>query len=832
MMIKCLLVLLALVIFIMLEITTLFVVSKNLSPLGGEYDYRTFYNDCDKFLIHLFNYIESCPNYLVDLVNYINKVGLSDFVWEPKIILGMFFNLLFTYFFCKNFLEKHLFSKNKIRNFNFDFFKILLFLILILTLPRVIARNCIIVTVFGEVTYISIVLSTLWMLPFMSYIANIFGKYLTMQTIKKEDLHFFNENVINSINIYSICFILVFLYINIHYTGEIFGIILYRIFQTFSYSPIHCYADTLPANLVHVFSTEKGELNTSSVKFNGEDKEVHTLSFLKGAVNEKLLDYTNWKTYLTDWGTKPLDIQGKCLPLRQFEKTNLVNTPTIQSFTLNYSRGFFTSASLLDHSIPNKTGVIINIGYEPTISNYGKFWLTVRLEGKGSVLKGIKIMEGVFGNRIFPSMDKNKVEYLEVNYPPQNESRLRFGNNSGYRLSNFDVYLGKLSGSLKLPVNMGQVVAESPKPGVRNNLVNKWNSSLPADINENTYLRYFHDRRGEMGQLYAKEGRGYLSMSSRKLSLSLDSVKCSINPVNLSTAIEYLNKWIPVPALDHLTIDTQVKRISRNGAGVQVYSTPGIVKYSNIINPTYASDVDMVKFQDEVKPVSVTSPRVFLFSNVNDVLKRFISCFANSSPDIVPNTNLFFYDREIGSIGRLDILKIIKKDLFECFLDYPKSFVDSKEILSSIKYPQGSYTVFEHGEKNGLVILATSNRDLMESVPHSNCIDRFHLLSNVDLRFKDEIWEFLENPAFKTRGVDGLRYKEAIVVWLDNFSIQMATFDNIHDGELSYDSQRWYHIMAQDSQKAYKNTFNLWDINDQKEALTCLSLIRGKSTTS
>jgi hypothetical protein len=147
----------------------------------------------------------------------------------------------------------------------------------------------------------------------------------------------------------------------------------------------------------------------------------------------------------------------------------------------------------------------------------------------------------------------------------------------------------------------------------------------------------------------------------------------------------------------------------------------------------------MVKFQDEVKPVSTTSPPVFLFSNVNEVLKHFISCFANSSPDIVPNTNLFFYDKEIGSIGRLDILKMIKKDLFECFLDYPRSFADSKEILSFIKYPQGSYTVFEHGEKNGLVILATSNRDLMESVPHSNCIDRFHLLSNVDLRFKDEI---------------------------------------------------------------------------------------------
>jgi hypothetical protein len=45
-----------------------------------------------------------------------------------------------------------------------------------------------------------------------------------------------------------------------------------------------------------------------------------------------------------------------------------------------------------------------------------------------------------------------------------------------------------------------------------------------------------------MGQLYAKEGKGYLSISSRKLPRSLDSVKCTIDSVNLSTAIEDLNK--------------------------------------------------------------------------------------------------------------------------------------------------------------------------------------------------------------------------------------------------------------------------------------------------
>jgi hypothetical protein len=775
-----------------------------------------------------FDYLEFFMNCPAKFKIFFGKVSWIDFLPQTKFILATFLNILFTYLFSKNIIEKHLFSKDKIRNFSFYSLGILLFIIIIFSLPRFLLRNFFTMFFFGEVTYISIFLSILWVLPFMSYTLNIVIKYITKQTIKKEDFHFFNENVVNSINIYSICFILVFLYINIHYTGEIFGIILYRIYQTltFSNSVILCYSDTLPENLVHVFSTEKGEINSSVIKFNGEDKEVHTLSFLKGAVNEKLLDYTNWKTHLTYWGTKPLEIQGKCLAMRQFEETKLVNKPTIESFTFNHSRGFFTSASILDHSLPTRIGVIINIGYEPTISNYAKFWLTIRLEGNDSVLKGIRIMESVFGNRIFPNMDKNRAGYLEVNYPPHNESMSRFGNHSGYKLSDFDIYLAKLSGSLKLPRNMAQVFTES-RASVRNNLVNKWNSFLPGDINENSYLRYFHDRKGEMGQLYAKEGKGYLSISSRKLSRSLDSVKCTIDPINLSTAIEDLNKWIPIPALNDLTIDTQVKRIWTKG--IPLYcSAPGIVKYSNITNPTYTSDVNIQKFIDRPED---TTPG-FLFSNLNNVLKHFAACFANAAEDSDPKTNLFFFDEDIGGRGRSDMLNIFKKDIYQSILYYPKSFPNSREILSSIKYHLGSYTVFEHGEKNSLIILANSNRDLMESIPYSNCIDKFHLLSNIDLRFKDEIWEFLKNPIFKTRGVDGLRYKEAIVVWLDNFSIQMAIFDSIHDDELSYDSQRWSHIMVQDSEKVYKNTFNLWDLHDQKQASDCLSQIREIWTTS
>jgi hypothetical protein len=303
----------------------------------------------------------------------------------------------------------------------------------------------------------------------------------------------------------------------------------------------------------------------------------------------------------------------------------------------------------------------------------------------------------------------------------------------------------------------------------------------------------------------------------------LDSVKCTIDSVNLSTAIEDLNKWIPIPALNDLTIDTQVKRVWLTGGVPFYYSAAGIVKYSNIINPTYTSDVNIEKF---IATPADATPGI-LFSNLNNVLKRFAACFANApGDDSDPKTNLFFYDEDIGGRGRLDILKMFKKDIYESILYYPKSFPNSREILSLIKYHLGSYTVFEYGEKNSLIILATSNKDLMESIPYSNCNDEFHLLSNIDLRFKDEIWEFLKNPIFKTRGVDGLRYEKAIVVWLDNFSIQMATFDSIHEGELSYDSQRWSHIMVQDSERVYKNTFNLWDLHDQKQASVCLSQIR------
>lgn len=771
-----------------------------------------------------FDYLEFFMNCPAKFRIFFGKVSWIDLLSPTKFILATFLNILFTYIFSKNIIEKHLFSKDKIRNFSFYSLGILLFIIIIFSLPRFLLRNFFTMFFFGEVTYISIFLSILWVLPFMSYTLNIVIKYITKQTIKKEDFHFFNENVVNSINIYSICFILVFLYINIHYTGEIFGIILYRIYQTltFSNSVVLCYSDTLPGNLVHVFSTEKGEISSSNVKFNGEDKEVHTLSFLRGAVNEKLLDYTNWKTYLTYWGTKPLEIQGNCLAIRQFEKTNLVNKPTVESFTFNHSRGFFTSASILDYTVPNRIGVIINLGYEPTISNHTNFWLTIRLEGNDSILKAIGILESAFGNRIFPNMDKNKAGYLEVNYPPHEDSKSRFGHHPGYKLSNFDIYLAKLSGSLKLPMNMGQVLTETPRVSrVRNDILNNWNSFLPADINENTFLRYFHDRRGEMGQLYVKEGKGSLSISSRKLSYIKDSVKCTIDPDNLSAAIQDLNKWIPVPALNDLIIDSQVRRLSTNGGGVQVYGASGIVKYSNIIDPPHRSYVDMKKFIHN-RPVPITP--VFLFSKLNNVLDHFAACFAKHHKDA--ETNLFFGDKDIGGTGRLDLLQMLKKDIFNCILDYPKSFPDSREILSSIKYPLGSYTLFEHGEKNGLVILANSNKDLMESVPHSDCVNQFHLLSNIDLKFKDEIWEFLKNPILKIINVNGeLRYKEASVIFLDNFTLGMSKFDNIHDGESNYDSQKWFHIMARDQQE-YKSTFNLWDLNDQKLALTCLSRIR------
>ena len=229
-----------------------------------------------------FDYIEftiNCPDKFRIFFHNIEKISWIDFLSLTKFILVTSLNMLFTYLFSKNIIKKHLLSKDKIRNLSFYSLGILLFVIIILSLPRFILRNFFTMFFFGEATYISLFLSILWVLPFISYIINIVIKYITKQTITKEDFHFFNENVVNSINIYRICFILVFLYINIHYTGEIFGIILYRIYQTltFSNSVILCYSDTLPGNLVNVFSTEKGEINSSIVKFNGEDKEVQRL---------------------------------------------------------------------------------------------------------------------------------------------------------------------------------------------------------------------------------------------------------------------------------------------------------------------------------------------------------------------------------------------------------------------------------------------------------------------------------------------------------------------------------------------------------------------------
>jgi hypothetical protein len=739
------------------------------------------------------------------LSNYIEKLGGGpNYLDQTKFILATLFNLNFTYFFTKNIIEKHLiyFSKDRIRKLSFYVFGVVVFVIIVLYLPRIMIRNSITMFVFGKITYLSLVLSILWMLPFMSYIINLGVKYITKQNIKKEDLHFFNKNLANSINIYSICLILVLVYIHMHYTAEILGILFYNIYQILSGSTIGPQYVLPPAGakmpeLYGVFDKDKGEMKTSNVNLNGENKEVNHWTFLKGS----FLDLNIWKIP-ENFGFSG---QSLHLPIGQFDPNHL-NKPLASSFNFSHSEQFFTSASIVAHGKSNnQVGVFLNIVDWSRTGSHSQAWLKVIYVNNDIVKNCMAILESKYGS-IFSNFDKNMFQFIEIGFLPQQTFKLN--HIRYYKPTGIDSSLSSLSRSeYNLPINMPKFLGFKGKESVPR--VQEWSRFLPADINENYSLEYFGDKRNKiLGHLLVRDGKGEMRLTKSVGNSIPVYVTSIIKPINLSAARQELNPWINLPNLNGLTIHSEVKTIP----GVNMVKVPGIIKYNNINN---FHQLYKVNIQEFIARQWHENPMRYIFSysdaqksGLNWTLKSLVINFSNIQSD------WFFDENELSGRDRELILQQIEKEVYDNICLYPKGFSGSREILPPIKRALGTYNVFGYGDAdNDLIILAKSNRTLMEWMPSGDCTTTLELVPKIELNFKQELWEFLESDEFRTAVTPGQR---ALVLWLDNFSIEMAYFSNItyHNGE-RYNLHKWHYILCRDREGNFKNNFNLWNYDDQ-----------------
>ena len=755
-----------------------------------------------------FNYIEffiNCPSKFMNFLNNIGKVSWIDLLYQSKFILATFLNVLFTYLFSKNIVEKHLFSKDKIRNFSFYSLGILLFIVIILSLPRFILRNFFTMFFFGEVTYISIFLSILWVLPFMSYIINIVTKYITKQTIKKEDLHFLNKNVINSINLYSICLILVILYININYTGNIILIILANIWHSLN-GPVVC-LPILSGDLVLVLDPNKSQMKTSDIELNGRNKKVNHWNFLDNVISPNLRDTNNWRLPVP--GDKNF---GKCLPIRHFDKQQLTN-PVKESLTFSNSPGYFSCASIVDDRGNSGLGVRLNFKHEGlTTFDTTREWAYYWIRGKEAMKTAKEILEKNFG-QILPNYDWEKLTFMAIAHPIYKDQVDILNDTKIFKLHDFDMFnLIKLKSNL--PVNLAEQILANTRVIWPKNILEAWNSDLAAKINEDTSLKFFYNNQEKkLGFILEQNGEGSMTLASTpstRRGAGLLYAESTIDANNISTGIQELNTQldINISDLNSLRISTLVKPISSIS-----YKASSLTKYNNIDNPVPNYTVDIHKWVS----LPINSSVRLVYTSLNTALQCIVSWFGER--------DWFFSNNEYNDSDRLILSKNYKEDIYKSILEYPESLQGSKEVFD---YPLSTFTVFRYGTNNDLFILANSKRFLHESLKSWND-EEIHIDTNIDLKFKYELWELLENLKLNSEFTRCL-HNSVQIAWLDNFSMEMASIDHICNKYCGrYDNDKLDYLVTPYNRRHFKSTFNLLNDDDQQLALKCLRHIGRRS---
>jgi len=744
---------------------------------------------------------------------------LTFILAHAKFLLAMLFNLLFSFIFTKNFVEKHIyfFSRDRFRNLNLSSFVILIFILIILFLPRIIFRNFLTISFFGKITYLSVVLPVFWLLPLVSYIINILVKLITKQKIKKEDFSFFNENVVNSVNIFSICLILLFLYIGLYHSRYFIEIILGYL-PCFSPGIIQHIAP--PSNkLVNVFSWKESEAGMSEYSV---DLKEGTVSFTQWYLknDSPLRTPISINHRFGNTANKIISNPHSCL--KHFDNYKDLNLK-YDTFSLIRADGLYTGASIVAE-LPDKSNALLVCLRDENVEDNRVSHPDFCIKDKAITLGIITQLknQGIRFNNFDPESLDGGIYIAAPGLISENKypSSVFNPNTTSYKFNDGNYTQLQLA---NLGINLGPYVEPNWERFFQDryagNRLKSWDYLNPimGQPKDNSSELIFNSNELGTGRIYEKNGQGNMCLST-KPNNRLPYCLSSIDSKDIDLGILDLNKnmGINLDKLKNLNIYTQMVAHRH-----KIHIIPSFTRYMNIL--PYG------------KPRSVPLPNLPLISyswpsNEEPLGSKLL----NKALKYISGALDFYFlkdteteDNLLDNITEEDKLvswRNFKKDMLHSILQDTYNF---QKYLGHIPFTQetqiGRFTLLKSDiEGLNFVALAASsiNKPLYEGLQFKLETKELFVPTCVNPELKYELYKFLSYSLgiLKDHGCNP-RLSIKILLW-DNFCIQVGitqigcrTFSQNYESSLDFYLD---HIIWEDDEKNYYNSFNLLDLKDQK----------------
>jgi hypothetical protein len=741
------------------------------------------------------------------------------FFTHAKFFLAMLFNLFFSFIFTKNFIEKHIyfFSRDRFRNFNLSSFGILIFILIILFLPRIIFRNFLTISFFGKMTYLSVVLPVFWLLPLVSYIINLLAKLITKQKIKKQDFSFFNENVVNSVNIYSICLILLFLYIGLYHSRYFIEIILSHL-PCFSTGTI-LYIVPPSTKLVNVFSCKESEAGTSEYSV---DLKEGTVSFTQWYLknDSPLRTPISINQGFGNTATKIISNPHSCI--KHFDNYKDFNLK-YDTFSLTRANGLYTGANIVAE-LPDKSNALLVCLRDENVEDNRVSHPDFYIKDKAIALDIITQLknQGMRFNNFDPeTLDGGLFiaapglisEYKHpssVFNPNTTSYKFNDGNYTQLQLPNLGINLGPY-----VEPNWERIFQDRST----GNRIKSWDYVKPVmgQPKDNSSELIFYSNELGTGRIFEKNGQGNMCLSTKPNNI-LPYCLSSIDSKDIDLGILDLNKnmGINLDKLENLNIYTQIVAHRQ-----QIYTIPSFTRYMNILPYEKSRSVPL----PNIPLVSYTwsGNEEPLTSKLLNKALKYISGILDFYflKDTETEDNLL---ENISEENKLVLWRNLKKDMLSSILEDTYNFQKYLEFIPLTQETQiGRFTLFKSDiEGLNFVALAASsiNKPLYEGLQFKLETKELFVPTCVNPELKYELYKFLSYSLgiLKDRGCNP-RLSIKILLW-DNFCIQVGitqigcrTFSQYYES-----SQDFYldHLIWKDDGKYPHNSFNLINIEDQE----------------
>jgi hypothetical protein len=797
--------------FVILQIFTWLVMYENTVTSIVEFDYVEFFRYCPENFNILLKSLETTVKVKADSF-------LTFGLTHVKFLLAMLFNLLFSFIFAKNFVEKHIyfFSKDGFRNLNLYSFGIIIFIIIILFLPRIILRNFMTIFFFGKISYFSVVLPVFWLLPFISYIINLLVKLITKQKIKKEDFSFFNKNVVNSINIFSLCLILLFIYIGLYHSRYFIEIILGYL-PSFSSSIIQ---HIVPPSqkLANAFSSDKVYAGRSnySVNLKGGTVSLTQLYLQEDSHLRRSICYNSI------FGNSAKDIINNprsCI--KQWDKYKDFELK-YNTFSFIHAPGLYTGASIVAE-LPDKTNVLLVCMQDETRKDIGKgSWPDFYIKDKGATLNVITQLKNM--GMKFKDFDLESLDGAMYIAAPgiisenKSPSSVFKDNTTSYKFDD-----GNYTQLTKLGIKLDPYVEPNWEKIFNNRYVSdrlqSWDivKNIMGQPKDNSSELVFHSTKLGTGRFYDQNGQGHMCLTNQPSS-RLPYCLSSIDSKYIDLAILDLNKkmgiLIPSDKLKNLDIHTQIV-----GHRQQIYTIPTFTRYMDILPHSKARSVPLPNIPFISYTWNKDDPRTskLLIKALKHVVSALDFYFFTDTDDNLLNNQTRAENLELWSNLKISMIDSILEDTYNL-----QKYLESTPFTKETQI--GKFTLFNSDTKGtnfiALVTSSVNNKPLYEGLQFKLETNKLFVPTCVNPELRYELYKFL-NDSLGTLKYGNCDHKTSVNILLwDNFCVEVGiTKLGCRTYCENYDSSQDFYLdrmLWRDDEDNYHNSFNLLDLKDQK----------------